>query len=35
VTGRGCLEVTIDDPAGTSPWPELEPIAVAMLAARK
>jgi hypothetical protein len=32
---RGCIEVTIDEPAATSRWPELEPIAIAMLAARK
>jgi hypothetical protein len=31
----GSIEVTIDEPAVTSHWPELEPIAVAMLAARK
>jgi hypothetical protein len=35
VIERGCIEVTIDEPAAAGPWPELEPIAVAMLAARK
>lgn len=32
---KGCIEVTIDEPASALHWPELEPIAVAMLAARK
>jgi hypothetical protein len=31
----GCIELTIDEPAAATGWPELEPIAVAMLAARK
>lgn len=31
----GRVQLTIDEPAAASGWPELEPLAVAMLAARK
>jgi hypothetical protein len=33
-TTAGAIVVTLDEPAGTSAWPELEPVLTAMIAAR-